>query len=77
MSHLQEEMFKKKYGNLPNNKALLQKKLEAKDRKYFDSADWAQAKATGHTQDANVGKDHPFPTSHPGGSEGQPQEQPR
>jgi len=41
-----EEALKKKYGALPTQKGLLDKRLKGADKKYFDSADWAKDKAS-------------------------------
>ncbi|KAJ2846560.1 hypothetical protein IWW36_004295 [Coemansia brasiliensis] len=54
-----EELIKK-YGKLPGNPLLAHKKL--KERKYFDSGDYALNKA-GKGDD--VGKDHPLPGAIP------------
>ncbi|KAJ2453006.1 hypothetical protein EV183_000008 [Coemansia sp. RSA 2336] len=54
-----EELIKK-YGKLPGNPLLAHKKL--KERKYFDSGDYALNKA-GKGED--VGKDHPLPDAIP------------
>ncbi|KAJ4337355.1 hypothetical protein N0V87_004678 [Didymella glomerata] len=53
------------YGKLPNKKDLLQNKL--KERKYFDSGDYALSKA-GKASDAGVtqvGREHPNPEKIP------------
>jgi len=53
------------YGKLPNKKDLLQNKL--KERKYFDSGDYALSKA-GKASDAGVtqiGSQHPLPENIP------------
>mmetsp|Transcript_19426 Transcript_19426/g.31818 ORF Transcript_19426/g.31818 Transcript_19426/m.31818 type:complete len:80 (-) Transcript_19426:632-871(-) len=69
MSNLQEDLLKKKYGGLPVHKGLLQQKLKGQDRKYFDSADWAQAKAQGQETAQEVNLPHKSePTTHKEGS---------
>ncbi|KAJ4365145.1 hypothetical protein N0V83_008763 [Neocucurbitaria cava] len=53
------------YGKLPNKKDLLQNKL--KERKYFDSGDYALSKA-GKASDVGVtqvGREHPNPDKIP------------
>ncbi|KAG0054985.1 hypothetical protein BGZ83_009859 [Gryganskiella cystojenkinii] len=58
----QEEKLQRMYGNrLPTNKALLGNKL--KERKYFDSGDYALQKA-GKTS-TPVGSQHPQPENIP------------
>ncbi|KAJ2646295.1 hypothetical protein IWW40_005531 [Coemansia sp. RSA 1250] len=54
-----EELIKK-YGKLPGNPLLAHKKL--KERKYFDSGDYALNKAG---KGENVGKEHPIPDEIP------------
>ncbi|KAK3080756.1 hypothetical protein LTR53_020512, partial [Teratosphaeriaceae sp. CCFEE 6253] len=44
------------YGKLPNKKDLLQNKL--KERKYFDSGDYAMSKA-GKVDAGGLGREHP------------------
>lgn len=53
------------YGKLPNKKDLLQNKL--KERKYFDSGDYAMSKAgkADTTLDGGLGREHPSPQSIP------------
>ncbi|KAJ4292383.1 hypothetical protein N0V90_009045 [Kalmusia sp. IMI 367209] len=53
------------YGKLPNKKDLLQNKL--KERKYFDSGDYALSKA-GKASDigvTSIGREHPVPEKIP------------
>ncbi|GJJ75582.1 hypothetical protein EMPS_07940 [Entomortierella parvispora] len=57
----QEQKLLKMYGNLPTPKALLGQKL--KERKYFDSGDYALSKAGKTT--APVGSQHPQPENIP------------
>jgi hypothetical protein len=38
--------LKAKYGGLPTQKGLLERRLKGGDKKYFDSADWAQEQGT-------------------------------
>ena len=38
--------LKSKYGGLPTQKGMLERRLKGGDKKYFDSADWAQDKAS-------------------------------
>ncbi|TKA27212.1 hypothetical protein B0A50_04549 [Salinomyces thailandicus] len=67
VSQLSEEEQKlfRLYGKLPNKKDLLQNKL--KERKYFDSGDYAMSKAG--KSDAGLvgglGREHPSPESIP------------
>ncbi|KAF2833597.1 hypothetical protein CC86DRAFT_365443 [Ophiobolus disseminans] len=53
------------YGKLPNKKDLLQNKL--KERKYFDSGDYALSKAgkAGDVGVTQVGREHPNPETIP------------
>jgi len=60
-----EQRLFRLYGKLPNKKDLLQNKL--KERKYFDSGDYALSKA-GKASDAgvtNIGSEHPVPEKIP------------
>jgi len=60
-----EQRLFKLYGKLPNKKDLLQNKL--KERKYFDSGDYALSKA-GKASDIGVtqiGREHPVPENIP------------
>ncbi|KAH3665425.1 hypothetical protein OGAPHI_003609 [Ogataea philodendri] len=52
----QEQKLYKMYGRLPKKSELLQSKL--KDRKFFDSGDYAMSKATGHKE--QVGSINPL-----------------
>jgi len=64
MSPDEQRLFRL-YGKLPNRKDLLQNKL--KERKYFDSGDYALSKA-GKASDAGVttiGREHPVPENIP------------
>ncbi|KAK9759357.1 hypothetical protein K7432_017779 [Basidiobolus ranarum] len=60
LSKLTEDELKvfKMYGRLPSGKDLVNHRL--KDRKYFDSGDYALQKA-GKTTAAEVGSQHPSP----------------
>ncbi|KAF1811119.1 Endosulfine-domain-containing protein [Eremomyces bilateralis CBS 781.70] len=61
----EEQRLFRLYGKLPNKKDLLQNKL--KERKYFDSGDYALSKA-GKASDigvTSVGTSHPSPESIP------------
>ncbi|EPZ31335.1 hypothetical protein O9G_000980 [Rozella allomycis CSF55] len=59
----QEQRILKMYGKVPNRKDLLNHKLKrVKDRKYFDSGDYAMSKAGKSTV---VGSLHPSPDSIP------------
>jgi len=61
----EEQRLFRLYGKLPNTKDLLQNKL--KERKYFDSGDYALSKA-GKASDAGVttiGREHPVPENIP------------
>ncbi|KAJ6201776.1 endosulphine family protein [Bipolaris maydis] len=61
----QEAKLFRLYGKLPNKKDLLQNKL--KERKYFDSGDYALSKA-GKASDigvTQVGREHPNPEKIP------------
>ncbi|KAK3826717.1 MAG: camp-regulated phosphoprotein/endosulfine conserved region-domain-containing protein [Linnemannia gamsii] len=57
----QEQRFQRLYGNKPAAKGLLNPKL--KERKYFDSGDYALSKAGKTT--APVGSEHPQPENIP------------
>lgn len=60
-----EQKLFRLYGKLPNKKDLLQNKL--KERKYFDSGDYALSKA-GKASDIGVteiGREHPVPEKIP------------
>ncbi|KAK9466787.1 camp-regulated phosphoprotein/endosulfine conserved region-domain-containing protein [Lipomyces arxii] len=60
-----EERILKMYGKLPSRNDIIQKKL--KDRKYFDSGDYALSKA-GKASSAgvtNIGSQHPVPENIP------------
>jgi len=60
-----EQRLFRLYGKLPNKKDLLQNKL--KERKYFDSGDYALSKA-GKASDigvTSVGREHPVPEKIP------------
>jgi hypothetical protein len=60
-----EQRLFRLYGKLPNKKDLLQNKL--KERKYFDSGDYALSKA-GKASDVGVtqvGREHPVPENIP------------
>lgn len=60
-----EQRLFRLYGKLPNRKDLLQNKL--KERKYFDSGDYALSKA-GKASDVGVtqiGREHPVPEKIP------------
>ncbi|KAF2872489.1 camp-regulated phospho protein/endosulfine conserved region-domain-containing protein [Massariosphaeria phaeospora] len=64
MSADEQRLFRL-YGKLPNKKDLLQNKL--KERKYFDSGDYALSKA-GKATDIGVttiGREHPVPEKIP------------
>ncbi|KAK1057309.1 hypothetical protein LTR33_013676 [Friedmanniomyces endolithicus] len=67
ISQLTEEEQKlfRLYGKLPNKKDLLQNKL--KERKYFDSGDYAMSKAgkAGAGLVGELGREHPSPESIP------------
>ncbi|KAI9790855.1 MAG: hypothetical protein M1833_001738 [Piccolia ochrophora] len=61
----EEQRVFRLYGKLPNKRDLLQNKL--KERKYFDSGDYALSKA-GKASDAGVtqiGREHPLPENIP------------
>lgn len=63
-----EQRLFRLYGKLPNKKDLLQNKL--KERKYFDSGDYALSKA-GKASDVGVtqvGREHPVPENIPHGT---------
>jgi len=60
-----EQRLFRLYGKLPNRKDLIQNKL--KERKYFDSGDYALSKA-GKASDVGVtviGREHPVPENIP------------
>ncbi|PKY00937.1 Endosulfine-domain-containing protein [Aspergillus campestris IBT 28561] len=60
-----EQRLLRMYGKMPNKKDLLQNKL--KERKYFDSGDYALSKA-GKASDVgvtNIGSQHPVPENIP------------
>ncbi|KAL5334058.1 camp-regulated phosphoprotein/endosulfine conserved region-domain-containing protein [Aspergillus crustosus] len=60
-----EQRLLRLYGKMPNKKDLLQNKL--KERKYFDSGDYALSKA-GKASDVgvtNIGSKHPVPENIP------------
>jgi hypothetical protein len=60
--HWQEEALRRKYGNLPNKRDILQRRLRANhlhERKFYDSADATLAKAGRESVD-EVGEDHPY-----------------
>lgn len=59
----QEEMLRKKYGSLPNKKDLLNRQLKGNDKKYFDSADYAQDKDS--AQPSEVKSVEPAPVAPP------------
>ncbi|KAI9175658.1 hypothetical protein H9P43_006022 [Blastocladiella emersonii ATCC 22665] len=63
----QERKLKEKYGALPPRKSVLGHRL--KERKYFDSGDYAMSKAGKGGPDTAVGSAHPtpdmIPHSHP------------
>ncbi|KAF2004819.1 endosulphine family protein [Amniculicola lignicola CBS 123094] len=64
MSADEQRLFRL-YGKLPNKKDLLQNKL--KERKYFDSGDYALSKA-GKASDigvTSIGREHPVPEKIP------------
>ncbi|KAK0255330.1 hypothetical protein LTR35_005878 [Friedmanniomyces endolithicus] len=67
ISQLTEEEQKlfRLYGKLPNKKDLLQNKL--KERKYFDSGDYAMSKAgkADAALEGALGREHPSPESIP------------
>eukprot|EP00871_Galdieria_phlegrea_P005891 jgi/Galph1/78/GphlegSOOS_G4875.1 len=61
----QEENLRKKYGNLPDKRHLLQQRMKANhmhERKFFDSADATLAKQ-GKELAEEVGSEHAYPTS--------------
>ncbi|MCJ1280496.1 hypothetical protein MMC21_008325 [Puttea exsequens] len=65
ISSLNEEEQKlfRLYGKLPNKKDLLQNKL--KERKYFDSGDYALSKAGKKEDITSIGSQHPLPENIP------------
>ncbi|ORX46724.1 Endosulfine-domain-containing protein [Hesseltinella vesiculosa] len=64
ISQLNDEEMKlfKMYGKLPDRKDLIGHKL--KERKYFDSGDYALSKA-GKETDVSIGSEHPSPDTIP------------
>lgn len=64
----EEERLLKMYGRLPTRSEMLNKKL--KDRKFFDSGDYALKKAGQQTQ---IGSEHPVPEIIPHHSTSPPQ----
>jgi hypothetical protein len=58
----EEQRLLKMYGRLPSKSDLLNRKL--KDRKFFDSGDYALSKA-GKAPTQNVGQKHPEPEDIP------------
>ncbi|KAK9461746.1 camp-regulated phosphoprotein/endosulfine conserved region-domain-containing protein [Lipomyces oligophaga] len=60
-----EQRMLRMYGRLPSRHDILQNKL--KDRKYFDSGDYALSKAgrAGSADVTNVGSQHPVPENIP------------
>ncbi|GJQ10393.1 hypothetical protein GpartN1_g2184.t1 [Galdieria partita] len=61
----QEDSLRRKYGNLPDKRHLLQQRLKANhmhERKFFDSADATLAKQGKELAD-EVGVEHAYPTS--------------
>ncbi|KAF2857514.1 hypothetical protein K470DRAFT_194314, partial [Piedraia hortae CBS 480.64] len=72
ISSLSEEEAKlfRLYGKLPNRQDLLQNKL--KERKYFDSGDYAMSKAgKSDAVSGGLGREHPSPDTIPHLSPGQ------
>lgn len=63
LSEEEQKLFRL-YGKLPNKKDLLQNKL--KERKYFDSGDYAMSKAgkSGDGLVGGLGREHPSYVSH-------------
>ncbi|KAL8831964.1 MAG: hypothetical protein Q9191_000563 [Dirinaria sp. TL-2023a] len=61
----EEQKLFRLYGKLPNKKDLLQNKL--KERKYFDSGDYALSKAGKAPEGGvtNIGSQHPLPENIP------------
>lgn len=61
----EEQKLFRLYGKLPNKKDLLQNKL--KERKYFDSGDYAMSKAgkSDNTLVGGLGREHPSPDTIP------------
>ncbi|KAL7752205.1 hypothetical protein RI367_002250 [Sorochytrium milnesiophthora] len=57
----EEQKIFKLYGKLPQKKTMLDKH---KDRKYFDSGDYAMSKV-GKTPPTSVGSGHPVPSNIP------------
>ncbi|KAL8989476.1 MAG: hypothetical protein Q9169_008351 [Polycauliona sp. 2 TL-2023] len=64
MSEEEQKLFRL-YGKLPNKKDLLQNKL--KERKYFDSGDYALSKAGKASEGGvtSIGSQHPLPENIP------------
>jgi len=59
----EEQKLIKMYGRLPNKKSLLGSKL--KDRKFFDSGDYALSRAGKDEPGLHVGHQHPTPENIP------------
>ncbi|CAN6674694.1 hypothetical protein TRVA0_061S00408 [Trichomonascus vanleenenianus] len=59
----EEQRLLKMYGKLPSRSDLLNRKL--KDRKYFDSGDYALSQAGKTSHYASVGSEHPYPEDIP------------
>ncbi|KAJ5568863.1 camp-regulated phosphoprotein/endosulfine conserved region-domain-containing protein [Penicillium hetheringtonii] len=62
MSSDEQRLFRL-YGKMPNKKDLLQNKL--KERKYFDSGDYALSKAGKASDVTSIGSRHPVPENIP------------
>ncbi|KAJ5995812.1 cAMP-regulated phosphoprotein family protein Igo1 [Penicillium waksmanii] len=62
MSEDEQRLFRL-YGKMPNKKDLLQNKL--KERKYFDSGDYALSKAGKASDVTSIGSRHPVPENIP------------
>ncbi|KAF3492089.1 cAMP-regulated phosphoprotein Igo1 [Arthroderma uncinatum] len=58
-----EQRLLRMYGKMPNKKDLLQNKL--KERKYFDSGDYALSKAGKASDVTTIGSRHPLPENIP------------
>ncbi|EGD98807.1 mRNA stability protein [Trichophyton mentagrophytes] len=58
-----EQRLLRMYGKMPNKKDLLQNKL--KERKYFDSGDYALSKAGKASDVTSIGSRHPLPENIP------------
>ncbi|KAK2813062.1 hypothetical protein FQN49_008330 [Arthroderma sp. PD_2] len=58
-----EQRLLRMYGKMPNKKDLLQNKL--KERKYFDSGDYAMSKAGKASDVTTIGSRHPLPENIP------------